>query len=103
MESGQQELGTNGKGKGARGRIEAGQESVIKLESLQTKMKKLVELHNHAEAVAQDFKDAVKAAAEASGLLAATVSKYVRAKAGENFEETKAKVTQLSLVFEELN
>lgn len=87
---------------GVRGRTDNGQEAVIKLESLQTKVQHLVGLHNTAAEAKQDYNDAVKAVAESSGLLAATVSRYVKARAGDNFEDAKTKALQLSLVFEEI-
>lgn len=86
----------------ARGRKEQGQEQVIKLESLATKMPQLLKLHKASEEADTDYKEAVKKAAEASGLLAATVNKYVNARAGDSFEEVKSKVQQLALVFDEV-
>ena len=84
-----------------RGRKDQGQESVIKLESLQTKVDHLVKLNHEAESAHADYNDAVKAVAESSGLLAATVNKYVKARVGDKFEEAKTKALQLALVFEE--
>ena len=40
--------------------------------------------------------------AEQSGLLAATVRKYVKARAGDKFEDEKTKAQQLALCFEEI-
>jgi transcription termination factor NusB len=80
-----------------------GQEAVVKIETLQVGMDELLKLHTAAENAATDFKEAVKAIAEKSGLNAATVSKYVKARAGDNFDATKGKVLQLALVFEEVN
>lgn len=87
---------------GARGRKDQGQEAVIKLESLQTRVEQLIKLHIAAAEASQDFNDAVKAAAEQSGLLAATVRKYVKARAGDKFDDEKTKAQQLALVFEEI-
>ncbi len=100
MDTGQQqEINTGTK---ARGRKDQGQEQVIKLESLVTRMPELIKLHNDAESAATDFKEAVKTAAEVSGLNASTVSTYVKARAGDKFDEKKDKVMQLALVFEEV-
>lgn len=87
---------------GARGRKDQGQEAVIKLESLQTRIPELVKLHIKAAEASQDFNDAVKTVAEKSGLLAATVRKYVKARAGDKFDDEKTKAQQLALVFEEV-
>lgn len=79
-----------------------GQDAVIKIESLQTKVDQLVKLHNDAADAANDYNEAVKKVAEDSGLLAATVNKFVKAKAGDRFEDQKKKALQLALVFEEV-
>ena len=86
------------------GRKDAGQEAVVKLESLSTKVDHLIALHEKVATATNDYQDAVKAVAEASGLLSATVTKYVKARAGDEdkFEEAKTKALQLALVFEEV-
>lgn len=86
----------------ARGRVDNGQEAVINLESLTTRMPDLLKLKAAADDAKTDYADAVKATAEKSGLLASTVRKYVNARAGDNFDEEKTKVEQLALVFEEV-
>jgi len=94
--------GTNGS-KSPRGRKDADkQEQVIKTKIIKDGIDKLVALKKAADDAATDFNDAVKAAAEKSGLLATTVKKFVVARAGENFEEAQRKVEQLALVFEEV-
>jgi hypothetical protein len=87
---------------GARGRKDRGQEAVIKLESLQTRVPELVALKQKADDASQAFNDAIKNTAESSGLLAATVRKYVKARAGDKFEDEKTKAQQLALCFEEI-
>ena len=87
---------------GARGRRDRGQEAVIKLETIKTRVGELVKLQKAAEDAAETFGDAIKKAAEDSGLLAATVRKFVKARAGDKFEEEKTKAQQLALVFEEV-
>ncbi len=93
----------NGSGtKAPRGRKDAsGQEAVIKTKELKTRIDELVKLKKAADEAAVEFNDAVKAAAEKSGLLASVVRKVVTASAGENYEEEKRKAEQLSLAFEE--
>lgn len=88
----------------APGRKDGGQPAVIKLESLQTRVEHLVKLHNAAATAATDFKEACNKVAEDAGLNAATVSKYIKARAGDDdrFEATKAKALQMALVFEEV-
>lgn len=86
-----------------RGRKDAsGQEAVIKLEALSVKVDELVRLNKAADEAATDFAEAIKAAAEAAGLNASTVRKYIVARAGDKFEEKKRDVQQLALVFDEL-
>ena len=87
---------------GARGRKDKGQEAVIKLETIKTRVPELVTLKKRCDDAAKDYGDAIKKAAEDSGLLAATVRKFVNAKAGDNFDEEKDKVAQLALVFDEV-
>lgn len=95
-------LGPPPSGASAPGRVDAGQEAVVRMESLATRVDHLVQLSSKAKDAAQDYKDAVKKVAENSGLLAATVSRYVKARAGEHFEDAARKAKQLALVFEEI-
>lgn len=87
---------------GARGRKDKGQEAVIKLEALSVKVDDLVKLYNAQTEAATDFGEAVKLVAEKAGLNAATVRKYISARAGDNFDDTKEKIRQLALVFDEV-
>jgi hypothetical protein len=86
---------------GSRGRAgrkdRDGQSSVIKLESLSIKVDHLLDLYKQ-----YTDSDAVKSIAEQAGLNAATVRKYIKARAGDDFDSTREKVLQLALVFEEL-
>ena len=92
-----------GKGKGApKGRKEGGQEEVVRLESLAKRVDQLITLKRRCEAATTEFSDAVKVAAEESGLQAKTVRSFIAARAGERFEERKRDVTQLALVFDEI-
>lgn len=87
----------------ARGRKDSdGQAAVVKLEALSVKVDELVKLHNTMSNAATDFGEAVKAVAEKAGLNAATVRKYVAARAGDKFDDTREKIRQLALVFDEI-
>jgi hypothetical protein len=83
------------------GRQDDGQEATIKMETLITREKHLISLYNKANETAKDYSDAVKKVAEDAGLLTVNVRKYISAKAGDDFDEAKRKVIQLSLIFEE--
>jgi hypothetical protein len=86
-----------------RGRRDAEkQEKVIKTDILKDKVDDLVGLYKAQQESANDFSERVKKVAETSGLLAASVRRFVVARAGENFEEAKTKALQLSLLFEEI-
>ena len=83
------------------GRTEGGQEATVNMEPINTRMKHLIGLYRKAEEAAKDLSEAIKATAEESGTLAVNVRRLVAAKAGEDFDDTKRKVVQLSLIFEE--
>lgn len=87
---------------GARGRKDRGQEAVIKMEQAAVKIDDLIELKKRYDSAATDLNDAVKAAAEKSGLLATVVRSFVNARAGDNYEDAKTKAQQLALMFEEI-
>lgn len=87
-------------GKSARGRKDSqGTEAVIKPKVLEAAVEDLIVLIKAEEEAKAKLTDAVKAIAEKSGYLASTVMKYAKAKAGEDFEGVKDKVTQLALAF----
>ena len=93
-------VGGNGSRK-ARGRQDpAGQEKVIEEAKLHDRIPHLVRLLKTSEEASTAFSEAVKAVAEKSGLLASVVRTFVKAKAGENYDEKKKEVEQLHLVFE---
>ncbi len=79
-----------------------GQEAAISLRPIQDGIDELVALYLHQQESAARCSDAIKAAAEKSGLLANVLRKFVKARAGEKFEEAKRTVEQLALVFEEV-
>lgn len=82
----------------------AGQPMAIKMDELKKRIGNLLTLHKKM-ALAQDaLKDAITASADASGLLASTVSAAVKAMSGDDeaYEAAKLKASQRSLVFDEL-
>ena len=84
------------------GRKDDGTEAVLKIESLNTRIKHLVNLHIKATETSKDLSDEIKKVAEESGMLAVTVRKIIAAKASDDFDEAKRKAQQLALVFEEV-
>lgn len=91
------------KEKRTRGRKDADrQEKVIEVEAVKDRVEELIRLYKASGDAQEAFNDGIKKAAEDSGLLAATVRKFVVARAGEKFEEEKRKCEQLSLLFEEI-
>lgn len=96
-------VGSGGVSKsGAKGRKDADkQEAVIKMESLVTNVDHLTVLYREMETAKVDFAEGVKAVAEAAGLHAKNVRSYIIARAGDRFDDKKAQICQLSLIFEE--
>jgi hypothetical protein len=79
-----------------------GQEAAISLRPIKDGIEELVSLYTQQQESAARCSDAIKAVAEKSGLMANVVRKFVKARAGEKFEEAKRTVEQLSLVFEDM-
>lgn len=87
----------------ARGRKDSTwQTQVVKMKVVVDRIADLVSLHVKATAAKDKLADAIKAVAESAGLNASSVSKFVAARASDNFEERAEKVAQLALVFEEV-
>lgn len=78
-----------------------GQEEAIHLQPIKDSIDDLVVLYIQAQESAARCSDGIKAASEKSGLLANVLRKFVKARAGDKFEEARRTVEQLSLVFEE--
>ena len=78
----------------------SGQEAVITLGELHEKVGTLVDLYKMVQYTNADLNDGIKAVAEASGLLASVVRKFVVATAGGRFDEKKREVEQLALAFD---
>lgn len=99
------DMRTEGLDKGAKAKGRKGadkQEAVIEVAKLRGKLPELVKLKKANDEAAANLNDAIKAAAEKSGLLASVVRKVVVASAGEKFEEKKREAEQLALAFEEV-
>jgi hypothetical protein len=79
-----------------------GTESVIKLETLRVRLPNLIEMLIASRLAQKQYLDGVKAVAESTGLLSSTVSRFVRARAGDSFREERMRAEQLSLVFDEI-
>lgn len=77
-----------------------GQEAAISLRPIKDGIDELVMLYHQQEESSARCSDAIKAAAEKSGLLSAVIRKYVRARVGDRFEEAKRETEQLSLIFD---
>lgn len=100
------EVGTNGgtrKRRLAVGRIDPDkQEQVINLDDIKARIPELVRLYKITQESGDDLSEAIKNIAEDTGILAATLRKFVAAAAGEKFEEKKRQCEQLSLLFENI-
>lgn len=79
-----------------------GSESVIQLDVLRERIQDLVGLRVALGQATRKFQEAIKATAEASGLVSATVMRFVKARAGDNFREERMKAQQMALVFDEI-
>ena len=77
-------------------------DAVIQTKLVGDKVEALVKLKVKADEAAEDFAAAVKKTAEASGMLATVVRRFVIARAGEKFEEKKRECEQLDLLFSEV-
>lgn len=85
-----------------RARKDGGQEQEIKLKPVKDRIDQLVSLHNTAQTATTEFGEAIKKAAEDSGLQASVVRRFVVARAGEKFEERKREVQQLEMLFDQI-
>lgn len=72
------------------------------MKELEDRVANLETLHRLKTEAKDRYNDAVKATAEASGLLAGVVNKFVNARVGESFQDEKRKAEQLSLCFDEI-
>jgi hypothetical protein len=79
-----------------------GQEAVIETAVIKERIEELVRLHQAVVDARTDLTEAVKSAAEDSGLNAGAVKAFVRARAAEDFSKHKQRAEQLSLLFDEV-
>lgn len=85
------------------GRIDSDhQEQTIDMSQLEGRMTHLLDLHESLAEASDHYSKAVKAAAEASGLLASSVRSFVAARASATFADKARKAQQLALIFETL-
>ncbi|MGH8665353.1 MAG: hypothetical protein ACREUX_13915 [Burkholderiales bacterium] len=79
-----------------------GQEAVIKIKVIRERMDELVRLHEAVVEARTDFGEAVKKAAEDSGLNTRAVRAFVKANADEeDYTKHRQHAEQLSLLFDE--
>lgn len=91
------------KAKGPKGRKgKDRQEAALNNSELRDLSQELILLKKSADDAANDYGDAIKAAAEKTGYHASTIRSVIAALAGDDFEDKKGKAEQLSLAFEAL-
>lgn len=84
-----------------KGRMDADRQPAVKKPQIVSeRLEELVDLHGKAQKAADRAKEAVTKCAEDSGFLASAVSKLVRAKAGDKFEEKHREVEQQKELFD---
>lgn len=97
------EVTRTARGGKAQGRKDAQkQEKVIDLKVLKDRASELIKLIKKAKAASVELSEAVKKAAEESGLNSSAVRRYFGARAGDSFAEAKRNAEQLALLFDEL-
>jgi len=95
--------GTNGGTKpDPKGRIDGGQETVVKLGPLKAAKSELMRAHFIKEEKTIEFREMVTKVAKECGLQAKVVNRYIRNCAKETLPELEREQEQLALVFYEL-
>ncbi len=88
---------------GVRGRRDKdGTEATIKLQPLRVSLKHLMSLKVSADAAREQYNAGVKAVAEKTGLMSSVVSKLVKARSGDKFDDERRKAEQTALLFDEI-
>lgn len=88
---------------GVKGRKDAQkQEKVIDLKVVKDRLGELKSLKARAKEASTDYSEAIKKAAQDSGLNASAVRRFVDAAAGNSIEERKRDAEQLALLFDEV-
>lgn len=77
-----------------------GQEAIMKLDPVKKNLDTLVDLHKLVKSYQEDLNNGIKETAEAAGVNASVVKKYIVAKAGENFADKVREIEQLAFIFE---
>lgn len=88
------------RGRGVGRKDKDGQEAVINRAAVYERQEHLIRSYRQAREASTQFSEDIKAAAKKAGLNAATVRRFIVAKASDDFEEAKRKVSQLSLLFD---
>lgn len=78
------------------------QKQVIKLSVVSDRKRELVEQYGKLREQQQEFDEAIKACAEASGLQASVVRRFIVATQKEQVDDKNRDADQLSLLFEEV-
>ena len=78
------------------------QEAVIKLAPIRERLHELEQLYREGVEASEAFADAVKETAEASGLLAKVVRKFVTARCRDEIDERKRENEQLTFLFDDI-
>jgi hypothetical protein len=78
-----------------------GQEQIVVLDALKDSLEHLVELLHLAQSAAKDYSDVIKNNAEIAGIQASVLGRFVKAKAGEKFEQHERDARQLVMLFDE--
>jgi hypothetical protein len=87
----------------ARGRKGADkQEAVVRPKVVQAAIGELIDSLVKAQNASDRFNTMVKKVAEEAGMQASNVKKFVKARAGEAFQERKRDADQMALLFEEV-
>lgn len=86
-----------------RGRIDSEQqEAIVKLDPVRERLEELEHLYAESIEAQDSFSEAIKVTAEASGLLAKSLRKFIVARVQEKTDERQRECEQLAFLFEEL-
>jgi hypothetical protein len=74
----------------------------MEITAIERSMEHLEGLYRAKKTAADEFSDACKSVAEDSGVDRGVLAAFITARAGEKFDERKAKAEQLNLLFGEI-
>jgi hypothetical protein len=87
----------------SRGRKDSsGQEANVDLTKLKSGVSHLVALHMQCKDARTEYSEAVKALAESCGVNAASIRRFVNARAGKNYSDHRRNSQQLEMMFDEV-